>query len=564
MHGVLSAMPLKKILDWVITALGFLILMMIVTGGTLVRFPHAKIEFSAIEPWALVVFTLLLVRKWLGGWGPWPSRFKKWIAFGMQLPFAATAASTLFVYYGVLGFFGHWARHASLKTFSFDLCFAHQPLFYAFSKPFLRCDLCHAGDFLSEHLAFTYFLIAPIVALCKSDEWIFFLQVVCVIAPLAALLWVGPLKKRREFIFWTALILLCNSPLRATLTTDFREDHLAFAFLVLAGTALYRAKVSLYFAALLAACLSKEHVGFVAAGFAAPILWDESLELNRKERRWIAAGTFFTAVGVTLVYFAWLLPYFQRGNVIMTERFPGMGSTPGQILWNLVSSPGLVIKMFFGRLFEPASLKYFIYLIGPYALFLWRSRFWALAALPGILMNLLSAQREQLNFFWHYQLILLAPLVIGVAAAVRDWPKKKSLALGILIAVALSGRWPGWTVSRYWPTQAEMQNFRYIQRLKPEGGIASSHYGLAHLSLFPHIAYLRFPKTGVPADRLEAWEKISELNWDKNGVDRLLVDVEADPAERVWADFLVGEAPARGWDLVSRSPNGRFIYLVRR
>jgi uncharacterized membrane protein len=189
------------------------------------------------------------------------------------------------------------------------------------------------------------------------------------------------------------------------------------------------------FAAL--AMTGKEEIGLVVAGFG---LW---YVISRRRLRTggaiLAAGAAVTAVAVEVV-----VPHFSGSASSFYSRYSEVGGTPGGILKTAVVHP----IRFVGNLFSGGDLRYLMHLLVPLG------GLWALApaallaAVPEIVLNVLSKNTYQRSIHFHYTAGLVPPLfvasILGAAVLVRSRPRLSSYAGPAVVTLAiLSNYWLG-------------------------------------------------------------------------------------------------------------------------
>ncbi len=485
-------MPLiRSTLDFLIATLGVLCLGMWLTGGTILELGRGKLEFSTLDPWMLVFCLLLALR-----WDAHRERAHRIVAALTEPARAAKIALTLLIAISLMLFAGHSLRHLSFSTDAFDTTFLHQPLFAPGSLGSLHCDLCDGRTYLGEHLAYTLYLVRPLTRALGDwvlrDHLVFLLEILLVSLPLWATLKAGPLRRDRELWFFAILIVFCSRSLRNSMVWDFREDHLAFAFLLTASAALLRGWSAAYMLSLLGALLSKENVGLVAAFLAVPLLLDPSVSLAPKRKAFLAMVTVALSLGWTVVAFKWLIPRYSPSNETneIVARLGQYGDTPGEILRTLLLSPSAWLEILRDRVFSLEAAKYIVLLVGPFAMLLLKASAWIAPALPGLAMNLISAASTQRSLQFHYDLIILPFLILGAWRGLailnentRSDPrlKRQTLLIAALIALTLSGRWPGLQIQQNWPSLNEARDAIFLSRIREDEAIA------APLRVLPHL-----------------------------------------------------------------------------
>ena len=530
------------------------------TGGAVFSVGGVKLEVSSLDPWMigflLVVFFDSLLKgratRWLG------QKTLQGVAWVCNPSRSRAAAFILIVWIFTCLGMAHGLRHLSFRTHAFDLTFLHQPLFYPFFPRALTCDVCDGGRYFGEHLAFSLYLIAPITRFFREfifhDHLIFMLQILILAFPLWFGLKRGPLKDHPGLWFFSVLFILCCRGFRNAASWDFREDVLVFAFLLGASLAVYRRRIFYFFIFLVLALFSKENIAFITPFIAIPIMWDSGLMLSQKQRRWISLAVILVSVIWGFISFHWLMPVLSDGTESSNEivsRFHEFGSTPREVLITLLTSPQAWWKLFSAHLLRWESLKYLVLLLTPFLYFIRFSPFWVFPVVPGVLMNLLSSAETQRSFNFHYELMILPFLIFGLWAGMAEWAKRaenvnhsKNLVIAMLIALAVSGRWPGRQIQLYWPTREQVLDSFFFSRLQSDNqGVAATLPILAQISHLPRLVPLSVPSAGIP---------------EFHQVSRLMLDFRDPRQKRMMDDLQV-----LGWRQEDVSPSGRYGVVGR-
>lgn len=544
------AKRLLSLFDGLMIALSVLVIIIFVTGGQVFQSSFGKLEVSSLDPWILVIVVLALVR---GRWGDGPVK-ERFIALvrWMQRPRVSEKGFHIFLWsvFGLL-FLAHVLKHWSLSTHSFDMTLIHQPLFHPLGPPLLRCDPCFRGTYFGEHQAWTFFLIAPLVSWLRSDEVVFAIQALLFAVPLWLGFKYGPLRNLKSYWWVGVLILLCCRTMRQDMTWDFREDNLAFAFLIGTCICLYRGWLLPYAGFLSLALLSKENVGFVTLLLVAPIWLDRSLPLSKRDRWMFTGVTLILSLAWILVLFTYLMPKVAKGQEYhqnISLRLPHLGSSPRAVVLTALTQPWKVLAIVWKIAFSKAGIKYLVTLLGPFVIFLRRGWPWALPALVGITMNLLFGS-TQINLEFHYQLIVIPFLFMAAWVAMSRWDKTpRAWVAPLVLALMFSARWPGFEIRKYFPSKEQVQQHFFLRNLPTdENRVTAGHWVLAQVSRFPKLGTLLYPPS-VPGPAESTWKSMEQLNGWKSG-ERVIVDRKQTetPEYKAWVEFFEVESVKRGW-----------------
>ena len=184
------------------------------------------------------------------------------------------------------------------------------------------------------------------------------------------------------------------------------------------------------FAAL--ACATKEHVGLIVAALG---VW------FAVSHRRPAAGAAIAAAGiaVTAVAVAVVIPHFSPvGESSFYGRYEEIGGGPAGIARTVVTDPTET----FAALTERRDATYVFQLLVPVAALCLLAPLLLVAALPELLLNLLSETRTQTSIHFHYSAaslaVVYAATALGVAKLARARERLRDHVPRALVAVSLA------------------------------------------------------------------------------------------------------------------------------
>ncbi len=504
----------------------------VLTGG--VRFKlggplHGTVDLTSFELFAALSALLLWASPDV------PARLERTLSALVRRPIA-----TFLIMVGLLSV-AHLFRHWSFHTHAFDQLTFHQPLF----QPY-RCDICPGGSVLGYHLSFSSALLTAVqwpwtlpALRAWSDEWTFVVQGVWIAATtLLAVRTFSAARASGPFLFLALLPLMASRAFRAGALWDLREDTLAYGFLILA-LALWRRKREAAAAALLAVTLlSKENFGPVVAFFALG-----TMILARKEGRSLRwpAVVLIGSIAYTTVAFKWIIPRFSvASSSDIVTRLGEFGSTPEQILTNLLFNPLNWWRVVSERLFTLERLRYVLFLTAPFAFF-WRhsSLPWAFAGLAGLAMNLISNALTQRSLQFHYDWIILPFWAFGAWVGLENTPagtrtSSRRVAFLFCACLAFGGRSPIHFLREHWPGPLQLRKVLALKGGRPFASVTGTLLTTGPLAphVVPHAStfQIRFADAhspaewdaqvqalplGVPRTLLVDWDQLSapEASW---------------------------------------------------
>ncbi len=246
----------------------------------------------------------------------------------------------------------------------------------------------------------------------------------------------------------------------------------------------------------------------------------DAITPKRSNRQAITRFFFTVFLSLTVAYFNFkiLLPKIHEHIAPTHEivnRLPGLGKSPAEVIEHLLSQPWLILKILFSRLTEVSSLKYLFTLFLPVVAVVIaveaqtrknkkddfaelavdsshrsafdntnnspalgstnhstvvvlpprRHLFWLIAVAPTVAINLLSAAPYQRSLQFHYELLAL-PFLFAASLPFLMQLTRQNLIACVLLAFAVSGRWPGHHIQKFWPTHEQITDSRWLAALE--------------------------------------------------------------------------------------------------
>lgn len=551
-----------------LNSLTLLVLLLIPLGGTFFKFTWAKIEVGTVSPFILVIILFCAYgwafkKQWLV---QYHGRIRSAQAVILEQGGSGTFRRRAWLFLGVITlglYLADLFRFWNFRTSLYDMVYSHSVLFHPWHDGhWAHCALSPLKSFFVDHFAPTMLVASPIFSHLRISEAVILFQTGLLMLGVFILIRHGPLRERPRLWLMGTLVLLCARPLIRP-GIDLREDHFAFFFLCLTLASLHRGNWVVYFGSLLLFLGSKEHTPIVASGLLAPILWDNSLGLEKRQRGVATVLTAFIIIGYGGLIYAWIIPTLQApvGQTIsqVTLRLPQLGDSLVEIISSPVTQPASFWGWLWTRLGDPSCLRYLFWVLAPYLLFSRRSPAWLLAATPGIVANLIPLRPEQRNLGWHYELAFAPFLMVACLKGIRAIPSYRTWGIALGAALLFSQRWPAFDAWQNMPPSAVFKDAIEFHKTPCDQAIAANQWGLAHLAHCPELHHLHSPKDCMdPGPTL-----ISLLNdagpsgipgEGARGAQRIVLD-RKDRCESLIADWLGSQIGAPEW----QSPSGRWV-----
>lgn len=250
-----------------------------------------------------------------------------------------------------------------------------------------------------------------------------------------------------------ALVYLLYPPTQWLVLDDFHPVAFAAPLLLTAIWFLDEERLLLFAVCAAAACLTKEQVGLVVAVLG---LWHAV-----SRRRW-RVGLVIAVAGaaVAVLATAVIVPHYAPGGGSPFEsRYAAVGGSPAGIARMLFTHPERVFR----AATSADDLRYVRDLLLPLAGLPLLAPLLAAAALPELVLNLLSSTRTQTSVQFHYTAavipVFVAAAVLGTARVQRARPRAfpavtRAVVVVVLVSGVLLGPLPLWRHVPFGSTRA--------------------------------------------------------------------------------------------------------------
>ena len=431
------------------------------------------------------------------------------------------------------------------------------------------------GLFLGEHIQVVHLLLIPLYAVFPSHLTL----ELCESAALASSAWPAFLLARRYGgSDRAALLLACGVLLYAPLHfLDIEIDRKSFRPICFGVPAMLWAfhflearRWKSYAAAAVVALTAKEDYALILGPLG---VWRAVTGWKEKPDRYAGIATAVLAGAYLLLAVKVVIPHFRGGETVHYARyFPQFGETPAQILWGMLTNPGVVASavltapafVYVLRTFAPIG---FAPLLSGAAL----SRLCVgLPELGLLLLNKLSFDPPAPVHHFHGPLV---PVLVWAAAASLRQPtpaRRDRLAAWAYAAALCTGVTAGYGplsipfydpggekhfAARYLPGERSEQFAKVIAAIPPDARVASTDYVhprfTHHERSYDYSGYVRRvagDTTAVPPD-----------------TDYIVLDVRGPYSQIAGPESVreLRESP-RGWEVLGLDTGGYFIVLRRR
>jgi uncharacterized membrane protein len=240
-------------------------------------------------------------------------------------------------------------------------------------------------------------LFAPFYWFFSGPEILLIGQTIILASGALAIFLIGQkILKDKKMALIFAVSYLFFWPVERANLFDFHAVTLATAFIL---WAIYFSLQKNHLVTLLfifLALLTKEHVGLII------FLFGGYLFFLKKERGF---GFLVSLLGLIFFYasFFVIIPYFRQQTHFALKYYSDFGDTPSRLVIGIIKNPVLLMKY----LFQTESLKYLTKLFLPFLPYFIFSPLIVFLSLPEVLINLLSANPNMRDIYFHYNSLIV-------------------------------------------------------------------------------------------------------------------------------------------------------------
>lgn len=405
-------------------------------------------------------------------------------------------------------------RHILFQSTALDLAVFDQWIYLA-SQGLPPISSFFGFHILGDHVAFILYAIALLYKIHPSVYWLFAVQAIA-LAMGAVPIYALSLQTGLSVAYARAMCLaylLYPALFNINFFTDFRPEAIAIPALLWAIWAAIEGITWQLVAAVILALSCKEILSLTVIALG---IW---LWLIQHRRLYgigcIAIGAFWYLV--TIGYLVPLLRGGQAGGVVF---FRSLGNTPTEIIWNIITNPGLIL----GKFFAPDTVFYCFLLILPVILGLhWRQIFTIMPALPMLLLNIISDYWAQRDLIHHYSLPIFPFIILWLVYSIREyqqdhkrrWLKPRLLIVWSMIAFLLLAKYE-FFITRYLTSLPNINSLYTAVNL-----VKTSDSVLTTSKIAPHLSQRQVIKLANP--NLETYSE-SDVNFKYIVLD--LLDLE--------------------------------------
>lgn len=319
-----------------------------------------------------------------------------------RLPGAVVAIAAV-VFLALYGTFMVWQyRRFHVHAFDFGIFDQGLWLLSRFEEPFVTVRGLHL---FADHSSYILVFLVPLYWLVPAQE-VLILVTVGLLAAGAPLVYA--VARRFGATPWLAAVVGVGYLLHPAVAWNARDGFHPELFVIplaLAGFLLVlQDREWLGLALFGLALLAKEDVALLLAPLG---IYLAAVEGRRRTGVILVVG----AITAFLVSFFVLLPHFNGGELLYTDRYDRFGQGVLGIIGGVLTKPWLVVT----TAFAPEKLGYVTALLLPLPLAVLAPRV-LLVGVPALLANVLSDHVYQYSIRWHYTVYLLVVVALAAAA----------------------------------------------------------------------------------------------------------------------------------------------------
>jgi len=322
-------------------------------------------------------------------------------------------------------------RHYAFSTGRFDLGNMVQAVWAtAHGEPLSVTSLGGAQFIrLGAHFDPILVLFAPLWWLWPSPSLLLTAQALVVALGALPVFWLARKHLRSEHAaLGFALAFLLLPPLQWMTLSEFHPVALATTFLLFAFWYLDEERLLPFVLFAVIAVISKEHVALTLAGFG---LWHA---IGRR-RLWPGAGIAAASVAVAALAIGLVIPHFSpEGQSSFYGRYAAIGGSPSGVARTVLSDPGALLAV----LVDGRGAAYVLELLLPLAALPLLAPVVLVAAVPELLLNLLSSTPTQTSIHFQYSATVLASFAAAAVIGAARLTQRSGIPPARLAAAAVA------------------------------------------------------------------------------------------------------------------------------
>ena len=344
------------------------------------------------------------------------SKAENYVSKNLHVILLSTFISIYILYFATISFL----RYDNFFTGRFDLGNMEQAVWntingriFLFTNP----DGIAPISRLAFHADFILILLAPFYFVWEHAKSLLLIQtVVLAFGAIYVYLISKQLIKDKTLSLVLSASYLINPSVQLVNLYDFHPVVLATTLLLGAYYYLINKKYFLFSVFLLLASLAKEQMWVVTAIFGVYIF-----VIHKKK----LAGSLLSVISLAIFYIivSQIIPSFHGKEHFALSYYSEFGSSPFEIIRNIIFSPNLVLT----AIFSQSSLDYLLKIFLPFGFLPFFNPFSLVFTIPDFAINLLSNNIQLRQIYYQYTAVITPFLFISTIYAIRLIAKKSKL-----------------------------------------------------------------------------------------------------------------------------------------
>ncbi|MBW4424982.1 MAG: DUF2079 domain-containing protein [Nostoc desertorum CM1-VF14] len=371
-------------------------------------------------------------------------------------------------------------RHILFKSTALDLALFDQWV-YLISQNLPPISSFFGFHVVGDHAAFILYPISLLYKIHPSEYWLFLVQALG-LAFGCLPIYLLSLQAGLSIPYSRAIslsYLLYPALFNTNFFTDFRPESIAVPALLWAmWAAIEKCTYQLFFAiGLVLICKDSLSLTVIAFG-----IW-----LLLQHRRVYGLSCIIIGLCWYIFTIGYLTPFLRGGQAGGVVFYASLGSSPKQIIINILSNPNLIL----GKFLSPDALFYYFLLLLPVFIGLhWKQILVLIPALPMLLLNIISDYAPQRDLVHHYSLPIFPFIIVWLIYSIkkyqqekkRHWLKPKILIFSAIISFFVLAKYD-FFVTRYLPNLPNLPALSTAVSL-----VKTKESVLTTVNIAPHLA----------------------------------------------------------------------------
>ncbi len=380
-------------------------------------------------------------------------------------------------------FFFSSLRHSLFQSGALDLGFFDQGIYLISQGAYPKSSIIDL-HMLGDHAAFILYPLSLFYKIYPDIHWLFLIQAISISIGIIPIVGLSKLQGLTNKQIYLAILIYIFSPLlfNANSAYDFHPDIFVVPLFLWAIFFARTNKISFF-------CVSLITILSCKAVFSLTIIFLGIWFLVFEKRKKL--GIIAITIGIVwfLISTQIIMPMVGAGTIRFLLRYSVLGDSYLEIITNFFVKPNLLL----GKIFSIDSLLYLLLLFTP---FIWSLKLsnanYLIAAIPTIVMNILSVDPQQRYLSNHYSLPILPFLMLIVISSIGEFTERKRwryrfIVFWTVLAFIAMSRINLFTGEYLESLDTWQANNEAIALVKTQGSILTTHEIAPHVTHRPQV-----------------------------------------------------------------------------